>query len=97
MSSRRSRLRQSSNSSITDEQIALLVSKLQALLPENRASSSHTVSAEVLQDACDYIKSLHQEVDQLSERLARLLAMADMSNAQAELLRSLLMQLARRS
>ncbi|KAJ3705707.1 hypothetical protein LUZ61_009412 [Rhynchospora tenuis] len=93
MSSRRSRSRRSSNSSrITEEQIVELVSKLQDLLPEARSRNSERVSASrVLQDTCNYIRDLQQEVDDLSERLADLLATTDMTSAQAAIIRSLLM------
>ncbi|GMJ04961.1 BANQUO 3, BASIC HELIX-LOOP-HELIX PROTEIN 161 [Hibiscus trionum] len=92
MSSRRSRSRQSgSNSRITDDQINDLVSKLHQLLPEMRNAHSDKVSAaKVLQETCNYIRSLHREVDDLSERLSELLATTD--NAQAAIIRSLLMQ-----
>ncbi|KAH1080209.1 hypothetical protein J1N35_019970 [Gossypium stocksii] len=93
MSSRRSRSRQSAsnNSRITDDQINDLVSKLHQLLPEIRNSHSDKVSAaKVLQETCNYIRSLHREVDDLSERLSELLATTD--NAQAAVIRSLLMQ-----
>ncbi|KAG9451240.1 hypothetical protein H6P81_011205 [Aristolochia fimbriata] len=92
MSSRRSRSRQTGVSRISDDQIADLVSKLQALLPEIRERSSDKVSAaKVLQETCNYIRSLHREVDDLSERLSELLATTDTSSAQAAIIRSLLM------
>ncbi|PIA62613.1 hypothetical protein AQUCO_00200549v1 [Aquilegia coerulea] len=95
MSSRRSRSsRQSSSggSRITDDQINDLVSKLQQLLPELRNRSSDKVSsAKVLQETCNYIRNLHREVDDLSERLSELLATTDTSSAQAAIIRSLLM------
>ncbi|XP_031269132.1 transcription factor PRE3 [Pistacia vera] len=91
MSSRRSRSRQSGTSRITDDQINDLVSKLQQLLPELRNSRSDKVSAaKVLQETCSYIRNLHREVDDLSERLSELLATAD--TAQAAIIRNLLMQ-----
>ncbi|GMY15654.1 transcription factor PRE3 [Fagus crenata] len=92
MSSRRSRSRQSSGSSrITDDQINDLVSKLQQLLPEIRDRRSDKVSsAKVLQETCNYIRSLNREVDDLSERLSELLANTD--TAQAAIIRSLLTQ-----
>ncbi|EAY78414.1 hypothetical protein EE612_051311 [Oryza sativa] len=90
--SSRSRSRASSAARITDEQIGDLVSKLQALLPEARLRSNDRVpSARVLQETCSYIRSLHREVDDLSERLAELLAAADVSTAQAAVIRGLLM------
>ncbi|XP_062205982.1 transcription factor ILI6-like isoform X2 [Phragmites australis] len=94
MSSRRSRSRASSGgaSRISDEQISDLVSKLQTLLPEARLRSNDRVpSARVLQETCSYIRSLHQEVDDLSDRLSELLATADVSTAQAAVIHSLLM------
>ncbi|KAK6924998.1 Myc-type, basic helix-loop-helix (bHLH) domain [Dillenia turbinata] len=92
MSGRRSRSRQSSAvSRITDDQINDLVSKLQQLLPEIRDRCSDKVSAaRVLQETCNYIRSLHREVDDLSERLSELLATTD--TAQAAIIRNLLMQ-----
>ncbi|KAJ4961100.1 hypothetical protein NE237_021010 [Protea cynaroides] len=92
MSSRRSRSRQSSGvSRITDDQINDLVSKLQQLLPELRERRSDKVSAsKVLQETCNYIRNLHREVDDLSERLSELLATTDTSSAQAAIIRSLL-------
>ncbi|XP_022973084.1 transcription factor ILI6-like [Cucurbita maxima] len=91
MSSRRSRSRQSGSSRITDDQINDLVSKLQQLLPEIRhRQSDKSSAAHVLQETCNYIRSLHREVDDLSERLAELLATSD--TAQAAIIRSLLMQ-----
>ncbi|XVE91458.1 hypothetical protein REPUB_Repub01dG0011600 [Reevesia pubescens] len=93
MSSRRSRSRQSGGGSrINDEQITELVSKLQQLIPELRARRSDKVSAsKVLQETCNYIKSLHREVDDLSDRLSELLASTDTDSDQAAIIRSLLM------
>ncbi|KAK4489851.1 hypothetical protein RD792_000496 [Penstemon davidsonii] len=91
MSSRRSRSRQSGSSRITEDQINELVSKLQELLPEmhNRRSDKRS-AAKVLQETCNYIRNLHREVDDLSERLSELLENTD--TTQAALIRSLLMQ-----
>ncbi|KAL6844494.1 hypothetical protein ACP4OV_026167 [Aristida adscensionis] len=99
-SSRRSRPRRAGSSlssstsrSISEDQISELLSKLQALLPESQArNGAHRGSAaRVLQDTCSYIRSLHQEVDNLSETLAELLSSADVSSDQAAVIRSLLM------
>ncbi|KAJ7943500.1 Transcription factor like [Quillaja saponaria] len=92
MSSRRSRSRQSDvSTSITDAQISDLVTKLQQLIPELRGRRSNKVSAsKVLQETCNYIKSLHTEVDDLSDRLSELLATTDSDSAQAAIIRSLL-------
>ncbi|RWW29791.1 hypothetical protein GW17_00005675 [Ensete ventricosum] len=48
-------------------------------------------AAKVLQDTCSYIRSLHREVDDLSERLSELLDAEGVSSAQAAIIRSLLM------
>ncbi|KAI4374540.1 hypothetical protein MLD38_012522 [Melastoma candidum] len=91
MSSRRSRSRQSPSSAINDDQIIELVSKLQQLLPEmhTRRRSDKVSASKVLQETCNYIRSLHREVDDLSERLSELLALSD--HAQADVVRSLLL------
>ncbi|KAJ8760932.1 hypothetical protein K2173_021970 [Erythroxylum novogranatense] len=92
MSSRRSRSRQSGVPRITDDQINDLVSKLQQLIPEIRNRSSDKVSASnVLQETCNYIRNLHREVDDLSDRLSELLASTDSNSVQAAIIRSLLM------
>ncbi|GFY88436.1 Transcription factor like [Actinidia chinensis var. chinensis] len=93
MSSRRSRSRQSGSATrISDDQIADLVSKLQRLIPELRTRRSDMVSAsKVLQETCNYIRSLHREVDDLSDRLSELLASTDDNSAEAAIIRSLLM------
>ncbi|MED6217792.1 Proteasome subunit alpha type-4 [Stylosanthes scabra] len=100
MSSRRSSSRSSRQSSaaptsaagMTDAQITDLVSKLQQLIPQLRSTHSDKVSAaKVLQETCSYIKSLHREVDDLSDRLSELLANTDSNSAQAAIIRSLLM------
>ncbi|KAF7136119.1 hypothetical protein RHSIM_Rhsim08G0157500 [Rhododendron simsii] len=96
MSSRRSRSRQASTGvsrNISDDQINELVSKLQELLPELRRSRSRSdkvSAARVLQETCNYIRNLHREVDDLSERLSELLATTD--GPQAAMIRSLLSQ-----
>lgn len=46
-------------------------------------------ASKALQETCNYIRSLHREVDGLSERLSELLADAD--SDQAAIIRSLLM------
>lgn len=83
MSSRRSR--------ITEEEINELVSKLQSLLPETRRRGASRASAsKLLKETCNYIKSLHREVDDLSDRLSDLMATMDTNSPQAEIIRSLL-------
>ncbi|XP_048318894.1 transcription factor PRE6 isoform X2 [Ziziphus jujuba] len=88
----RSRQQSGNSSAITDDQITDLVSKLQQLIPEIRNRRSDKVSAsKVLQETCNYIRNLHREVDDLSDRLSELLANTDADSAQAAIIRSLLM------
>ncbi|XP_059670314.1 transcription factor PRE6-like [Cornus florida] len=92
MSSRRSRQPGSSASRITDDQINDLVSKLQQLLPELRNRRPNKVSAsKVLQETCNYIRGLHKEVDDLSDRLSQLLSSIDAESPEAAIIRSLIM------
>ncbi|KAF8010038.1 hypothetical protein BT93_J0875 [Corymbia citriodora subsp. variegata] len=92
MSDRRSSRTQSGPSSrITDDQMIELVSKLRQHLPEIRNGRSDKVSAsKVLQETCSYIRSLHREVDDLSERLSQLLSTVDADSAEAAIIRSLI-------
>ncbi|KAG6514588.1 transcription factor ILI3-like isoform X2 [Zingiber officinale] len=77
---------------ITDEEINELISKLQALLPaESRRRNAGRMSAsKLLKETCSYIKSLHREVDDLSDRLAGLMTTMDSNSPQAEIIRGLL-------
>ncbi|XP_009409145.2 transcription factor ILI5-like [Musa acuminata AAA Group] len=85
MSSRRS------SSRISDEEISELISKLQSLLPESRRRSmSRASAAKLLKETCSYIKSLHREVDDLSDRLSDLMSTMDSGSPQAEIIRSIL-------
>ncbi|WVZ55632.1 hypothetical protein U9M48_006270 [Paspalum notatum var. saurae] len=86
MSSRRS------GSRISDDEINELISKLQALLPESsrRRNASRSSASKLLKETCTYIKSLHREVDDLSERLSGLMSTMDNDSPQAEIIRSLL-------
>ncbi|CAK9316692.1 unnamed protein product [Citrullus colocynthis] len=94
MSARSSRSRRSGvpSRNISDDQIADLISKLQQLIPEirNGRSSSRVSASKVLQETCNYIRSLQREVDDLSDRLSELLASTDPESAQAAIIRSLL-------
>ncbi|KAL1327713.1 hypothetical protein HN51_037720 [Arachis hypogaea] len=92
MSTRRSSSAAPTSAGMTDAQITDLVSKLQQLIPQLRSTHSDKVSAaKVLQETCTYIKTLHREVDDLSDRLSQLLANTDSNTAQAAIIRSLLM------
>ncbi|XP_010547809.1 PREDICTED: transcription factor PRE4-like [Tarenaya hassleriana] len=90
MSSRRSRSRQTGGSMITDDQINDIVVQLHRIVPElgNRRPSDKVSASRALQETCSYIRNLHKEVDDLSERLTQLLESAD--SAQAAFIRSLL-------
>ncbi|KAL1538680.1 Proteasome subunit alpha type-6 [Salvia divinorum] len=91
MSGRRSR--QSSNTPrITDDQIIDLVSKLHQFLPEirNTRRSNKASANKVLQETCNYIRNLHKEVDDLSERLSQLLSSIDADSPEAAIIRSLI-------
>ncbi|KAG7020038.1 Transcription factor PRE5 [Cucurbita argyrosperma subsp. argyrosperma] len=59
------------SSTLPDDQLRNLLSRLQTLLPQlNHTLHTSTVStAEILKETCDYIKKLQREVDDLSERL----------------------------
>ncbi|CAN6285529.1 unnamed protein product, partial [Urochloa humidicola] len=77
---------------ISDDEINELISKLQALLPESsrRRNASRSSASKLLKETCSYIKSLHREVDDLSERLSGLMSTMDNDSPQAEIIRSLL-------
>ncbi|KAD2139055.1 hypothetical protein E3N88_41769 [Mikania micrantha] len=93
MSSRRSRQSSSGGSMrITDDQIIQLISKLQQLLPGTRIQRSNKASAsKVLQETCSYVRSLHREIDDLSDRLSQLLSTIDADSPEASIIRSLIM------
>ncbi|GLT36945.1 hypothetical protein SLA2020_112900 [Shorea laevis] len=77
---------------ITDDQITDLVSKLQQLIPELRNGRfNKTSSSRILEETCNYIKNLQKEVDDLSDRLAQLLASKETDDDQAAIIKSLLM------
>ncbi|KAJ4753436.1 Transcription factor ILI5 [Rhynchospora pubera] len=83
MSSRRRR--------ITDGEINELITKLQSLLPEPRRRNTNRASAsKLLKETCSYIKSLHREVEDLSDRLSDIIETMDGDSPQVEIIRSLL-------
>ncbi|CAL0321748.1 unnamed protein product [Lupinus luteus] len=93
MSSRKSRQQSTGSTRISDDQIIDLVSKLRQLVPEIHHRRSDKVSAsKVLQETCNYIRNLHREVDDLSERLSQLLNTIDSNSAEASIIRSLINQ-----
>ncbi|TVU11968.1 hypothetical protein EJB05_45580 [Eragrostis curvula] len=85
MSSRRSR------GGVSEEEINELISRLQTLLPSaRRRGGSQASTTKLLKETCSYIKSLHREVDDLSDRLSDLMATMDHNSPGAEIIRSLL-------
>ncbi|PAN24925.1 hypothetical protein GQ55_4G275500 [Panicum hallii var. hallii] len=85
MSSRRSR------ASVSEEEINELIARLQTLLPSaRRRGGSQASTTKLLKETCSYIKSLHREVDDLSDRLSDLMATMDHNSPGAEIIRSLL-------
>ncbi|KAK4761962.1 hypothetical protein SAY87_029846 [Trapa incisa] len=93
MSNRRSRQPSSSGSSrISDDQIVDLLSKLRRILPKIHDSGRSSKVSKVLQETCNYIRSLHREVDDLSERLFQLLGTIDADSPEATIIRSLILQ-----
>ncbi|KAK3421927.1 transcription factor PRE6 [Eucalyptus grandis] len=82
----------SSVAGMSDEQISDLLSKLRQLIPQLRTNHTDKVSAsKLLQETCNYIRSLHREVDDLSDQLSQLLASTDRDSDQAAIIRSLLL------
>ncbi|KAJ3681919.1 hypothetical protein LUZ60_014492 [Juncus effusus] len=78
-------------SRITEEEITELLSKLHALLPEARRRGAHCASAsKLLKETCNYIKSLHRDMDDLSDQLSVLMAGMEVNGNQADIIQSLL-------
>ncbi|XP_057768767.1 transcription factor PRE1-like [Salvia miltiorrhiza] len=92
MTGRRSR-QASGSSRISDDQIIELVSKLHQLLPHqvpNSRRSNKASAYKVLQETCNYVRSLQKEMDDLSARLSELLSTIDNDTPQAEIIRALI-------
>ncbi|KAG6469405.1 hypothetical protein ZIOFF_074122 [Zingiber officinale] len=53
------------------------------------SSSSRLKQTTLLKETCNYIKSLHKEVSELSGQLSELMAATDFNGAQAEVLQSI--------
>ncbi|KAJ0104719.1 hypothetical protein Patl1_17814 [Pistacia atlantica] len=65
----------------TEDEINHLISKLQPLLPQLNQRPHGTVAAkELLKEAYNYIRRLHGEIDDLSERISQLLNAIDTSD-----------------
>ncbi|KAL9253330.1 Transcription factor PRE5-like protein [Drosera capensis] len=91
--SRASRQQNQSGSSSNEDQIEDLIGKLHRLVPElRRGRNIDKMSANrILHETCNYIRNLHREVDDLSEKLSQLLETIDGESPQASIIRSLLM------
>ncbi|KAF3785176.1 Transcription factor [Nymphaea thermarum] len=92
----RSRGRSSSSSSSTprmsDEQARELINNLRSLIPELRNRPANEVTPErALEEICNHIRDLQNQVGDLSQRIAGQLA--NMDSAQAAAVRRLLRQL----
>nr|XP_009773320.1 PREDICTED: transcription factor ILI5-like [Nicotiana sylvestris] len=67
-----------SSSRFSQDEINDLVLKLQSLLPNSSSHCTSRVPApKILEETCNYIRMLHNEVDDLSERLSQILASVD--------------------
>ncbi|KAJ9568105.1 hypothetical protein OSB04_004071 [Centaurea solstitialis] len=89
MSSRRTR-----HSKNRDDELNGLVLKLQALLPASSSSCNKTrvPASKILQETCNYIKSLRTEGDNLGLRLSQLLDSMEKTGVDVNIVRDLLQQ-----
>ncbi|KAI3688763.1 hypothetical protein L2E82_46576 [Cichorium intybus] len=87
MSTRRTR-----GSRNKDDELHELVSKLQALLPSSSSSCNNTrvPASKVLEETCNYIKSLRRKGDKLGERLSQILDSMENNGVDVNMLRDLL-------
>ncbi|KAI3717771.1 hypothetical protein L1987_69591 [Smallanthus sonchifolius] len=87
MSSRRTRTTRTREHDIDD-----LVSKLQALLPSSSSSCKRTTvpSSKILEETCNYIKSLRRKGDNLGERLSQLLDSMENNGVDVSIIKDLL-------
>ncbi|KAG8388674.1 hypothetical protein BUALT_Bualt02G0149900 [Buddleja alternifolia] len=80
-------------SRITEDEINDLILNLRAMVHDSSSTCIARVSAsKILKETCNYIKKLHKEVDDLSERLSQLLASGDITSNDAVIIRTLLEQ-----
>ncbi|MFS7939760.1 putative transcription factor bHLH family [Helianthus anomalus] len=89
MSSRRTRTPKNGEYEIDN-----LVSKLQALLPasSSRCSKTRVPAPKILEETCNYIKSLRTKGDNLGERLSQLLDSMEHNAVDVNIIRDLLQQ-----
>ncbi|KAI7725208.1 hypothetical protein M8C21_015166 [Ambrosia artemisiifolia] len=87
MSSRRTRTARN-----RENDIDILVSKLQALLPASSSGCNKTrvPASKILEETCNYIKSLRAKGDSLGERLSQLLDSMEDNVVDVNIIRELL-------
>ncbi|KAL1368296.1 hypothetical protein HN51_022446 [Arachis hypogaea] len=89
------RQRSSGGSEFTENEINVLASRLQALLPQpsQQTRNSRQVSVlEILKETCSHIKRLQKDVEDLSETLTGLLDSLHITDIDITLLQDLLQQ-----
>ncbi|KAK1413761.1 hypothetical protein QVD17_35542 [Tagetes erecta] len=96
MSTTRSRYTQTRSSTISDDQIADLIYKLQQLIPDDQIHTTtlhhhKALNTKVLEETCNYVRRLQREVEDLSQRLSELLQSMDNNSPEAAIIRTLLM------
>ncbi|XP_019450778.1 PREDICTED: transcription factor ILI7-like [Lupinus angustifolius] len=86
--------RSSRASKFTDQnEINDLVSRLQLLLPQlNQTNNSRQTVSKILSETCCYIKKLQKEVEDLSEKLTKLMDSVDISDIDRRVLQDFLQQ-----
>ncbi|PWA79120.1 Myc-type, basic helix-loop-helix (bHLH) domain-containing protein [Artemisia annua] len=77
-----------------DGELDNLVLKLQALLPATSCSSNkiRVPASKILQETCNYIKSLRTKGDDLGEKLSQLLDSMENNGVDVNIIRDLLQQ-----
>ncbi|KAK7255882.1 hypothetical protein RIF29_29309 [Crotalaria pallida] len=86
--------RTSRASMFTDQnEINELVSRLQVLLPQlNQRNNSRQSASKILKETCCHIQKLQKEVEDLSEKLTKLMDSMDISDIERRLLQDFLPQ-----
>ncbi|KAL1368297.1 transcription factor ILI3-like [Arachis duranensis] len=88
------RQRSSGGSEFTENEINVLASRLQALLPQpsQQTRNSRVSVLEILKETCSHIKRLQKDVEDLSETLTGLLDSLHITDIDITLLQDLLQQ-----
>ncbi|CAL0304508.1 unnamed protein product [Lupinus luteus] len=86
--------RSSRDSVFTDEnEINDLVSRLQVMLPQlNQRNNSRQPVSKILQETCCHIKNLQKAVEDLSEKLSKLMDSMDISDIDRRTIEEFLQQ-----